>query len=156
MRLPLFSASKKYKYTDKYYGRQLNTWVSLVYSDLCMFNGWMNTRLMLGTYAYDSYATSIVYILDNLKIFRNNKFSIYHCALLAHNGWCENYTYWRDHEFFIPNDDDDEYSLLVYDLLPFEYQKRNSDIAKTVLKILIKDITPRGIDYCVFMNYMWF
>lgn len=158
------TASGKYKFSDKYYDRKLSDWVHMIYKKICIVNCWDIVTIGPGLYVYDYYATVIAKVLDNLEI-QDNKFNLHECASLVHDGWCENYLFWY---YTIPyctldkaiynaafiNENINIKAFMSYDLLSKDDQINHIKIAKTILAMFIRDITPNNMDFKLMCEQM--
>ncbi len=104
------SANKKYAYKDVYYNHTLDEWVNIAHFQLSKKSGWDYHPLKPGAFGYDNLIASLVYLFQNLankpqKDGRNTLYDeeIESMASAVHEGWIENYLYWRDNSPFLTN-----------------------------------------------------
>ena len=88
------TANGKYNYTDVYNGKTLGEWVNLNHRENCRVNGWASTQLRAGAFGFDNIACSLVYFFEQYKTLQDDT----SLASAVHNGWIENYLYWRDNK----------------------------------------------------------
>jgi len=93
------TANGRYKYDDIYYGAKLDQWVQEAHRANCKANGWSYQPLKKGAFGYDNIAVSLVYLFDAFYETSDND----ELASAVHNGWCENYLYWRDNKPYLTN-----------------------------------------------------
>lgn len=87
------TANGKYSYDDIYYGHSIDFWVQKCHQENCTVNRWNYRPLRKGAFGYDNIVVSLVYLFKGLK---HNFVYCEHLASLVHDGWKENYLYWRD------------------------------------------------------------
>lgn len=100
------TANRKYRYNDEVFGRTLDTWAQEVHKYNAKMNGWKYFPLKPGAYGYDN---NIVALMRVFKALEDDPDILAdHDAMcqLIHEGWIENYVYWRDNK---PYDKDDKY-----------------------------------------------
>jgi len=143
MNFPKQTASGKYNFDTIYNNKPLREWISLINKELCIINNWTYTQLDPGMYGYDNFATSLCYVFMNL----DKNLNLLEYADLIHEGWSENYIYWRDNEPYKNNlykkpfnPIGTEYKNMLatteFKLLPIDEQKKDIDIAKILLELL--------------------
>jgi hypothetical protein len=86
------TANGKYSYDTIYYGKPLCEWVDLNHAENCRVNGWSHTSLLPGAFGFDNLACSLVHLFNEVT---PNSTDV-ELASAVHNGWAENYTFWRD------------------------------------------------------------
>ena len=90
------TANGNYNYSDVYNGKTLGEWVNLNHRENCRINGWASTQLRAGAFGFDNIATSLAYFFDAQK--NESSYDDIALASAIHNGWIENYLYWRDNK----------------------------------------------------------
>jgi hypothetical protein len=111
------TANGKFHYNHIYFNRTLNEWVQLAHKNNCDINNWPHYPLRRGAFGYDNLAIAIAFIFTKLRShfnksakLGNNEINL--MASTLHDGWVENYKYWRDNrpwetnnKYFKPNQD---------------------------------------------------
>ena len=92
--LPLSTANGLINYNDYVLGYTIDSWVQSAHKHNCMSNGWKVTPLHKGAFDYDNLACSINKVLQSTQTPLG--LSVDEAADLIHQGWIENYIYWRD------------------------------------------------------------
>ena len=87
------TANGKHSYDTKYEGKSLTEWVNLNHKENCRINGWSDSKLRAGAFGFDNIATSLVYFF---KVYATGTTDDHSLCVAIHDGWVENYTYWRD------------------------------------------------------------
>ncbi len=87
------TANKLYNYDDKYNEITLDDFVQYVHKRNCEENKWKHTALKKGAFGYDNLCVTIGTVFNN-KITKDSAHE--DVAKWVHDGWIENYTYWRD------------------------------------------------------------
>ena len=102
------SANQKYKFSEVYFDRTLDEWVNIAHLYLSKQSGWEFYPLRPGAFGYDNLIASLVHLFNHKKL-KNCDFSdlqsddFESMAKLVHDGWVENYTFWRDNAPFMKN-----------------------------------------------------
>jgi hypothetical protein len=89
------TANGKYCYNNVYYGKTLDAWVNECHKANCAKNGWRFQPLRRGAFGYDNIVVSLVYLFRSIETNKGDKDVL--CDAV-HQGWCENYQYWRDNQ----------------------------------------------------------
>jgi hypothetical protein len=138
-----WTANGKYSYNTLYAGKTLDNWIQSTHAENCRVNGWVVTPLKPGAFGYDNLACSLHYLFACLAETKTCQISHGKLASAVHDGWMENYVYWRDNEpwrdssFYRapakPLGDARRNSCLVsYENLPLEEQDKDMIIVKFV------------------------
>ena len=152
------SANKKYSYKDIHYNHTLDEWVNIAHFYLSEKSGWKFYPLKPGAFGYDNLVVSLVYLFNNLakEPLRDGKKSVYDedlesMASAVHEGWIENYKFWRDNSPFLTNNfykkpasalgDErrENCAKTVYYDLPEDEKEKDRSIVFAVLDQLQKD-----------------
>ncbi len=91
------TANGLYKYDEIYHGRAMHEWVRMAHEVNCINNGWKICPLIPRAYGYDNMVVCLskIFQLNILDINDNEKMKM---AEVIHDGWTENYIYWRDNK----------------------------------------------------------
>ncbi|MDB4769562.1 hypothetical protein OAG24_01215 [bacterium] len=104
------TANGKYDYKQIVRGKPLDDWVQATHKVNCEKNNWDYRALKRGAFGYDSIAVSIMRLIEFLKEreielasqFPDSKnakcIDLEKMSSLVHDGWAENYIYWRDNK----------------------------------------------------------
>lgn len=143
------TANQKYKYDQTYHGHTLDQWIQLVHKNNAEVNKWKYFPLKKGAFGYDNLAISLVYLfLKGGDFLQKDCEHVNQLADLVHKGWIENYTYWRDNQPWLTNNNyfkpaqalgDDRRNLCAsteFADLPEEEKVKDVDIATYVCKNL--------------------
>jgi len=150
------TANGKYEYDTLYNGKTLDKWIEDVNRHNCNANKWNYFKLQKGNFGYDNLAVCITYVFQYIQ--ENNKLpSLHKCCKLIHDGWIENYIYWRDNKPYNgkrgykrpgnPLNDErrNNCAKLSYDDLPEDEQEKDKIIASYLLEnIILKK--PKKVD----------
>lgn len=143
------TANQKYNYDLVFFQRTLHDWVQIVHKNNAIINKWYYQPLQPGAFGYDNLIVSLYYLFTQnqnklLPTLENNDF----LADLVHQGWCENYLFWRDHQPWKTNKNyvkpaktlgDDRRNLCAissYDNLPQEEKIKDLDIVNCIRQTL--------------------
>lgn len=96
------TANGKYRYDTIYHGRSLDQWVQGCHKYNCEINNWKYQPLRKGAFGYDNLTVSLVHLFEKLNNMGVEVNTLETLASEVHNGWCENYIYWRDNEIKAP------------------------------------------------------
>ena len=86
------TANKEYQYDAIYHKKPLYQWVDEVHKYMSKEMGWKYYPLKKGAFGFDNLVISIAYTFDKEKKLNN----IDTVANLVHEGWIQNYSFWRD------------------------------------------------------------
>ena len=89
------TANQKYKYSQEYFGKTLDSWVQDVHLQVSKINNWTYRPLNKGAFGYDNFAVSIAYLFESLNSEEKKEDEM---ANIIHQGWIINYVYWRDNQ----------------------------------------------------------
>lgn len=154
------TANKLFSYDKKYLNESLDKHARVVHSILVKKCEWNSKTMLCGMYGYDALIMSIGYAFD----FCPDKLSVNCLAEYIHQGWSDNYLYWRKHKPWVSDkrykkphnslDDDrrNKLALTKFDDLPKAEKKSNIVIAKYILKLLTPKTTLYSIDACLENN----
>lgn len=104
------TANGKYSYDKIIAGKTLDKWIQSCHRMNCEKNEWEYRPLKRGAFGYDNIAMSVMKVLIYLinrkrtfeKTFPNSEnkktIDISKLASLVHEGWAENYIFWRDNK----------------------------------------------------------
>ena len=95
------SANGKYNYDTIYLNKTLDELVNLAHKENCLVNKWYYNPLHRGMFGYDNLVCSLSYACNLLN--QNNVVTDVELATAIHDGWIENYTYWRDNKPYVNN-----------------------------------------------------
>ncbi len=90
---PTCTANKRYQYSEIINEKTLEEWVQLAHLINCKHFGWSQNALNVGCYGFDLLAVVIGYVHEHPSEASGGIEAV---ADLVHQGWVENYTYWRD------------------------------------------------------------
>ena len=93
------TANGKYSYEDTFNEITLGEWVNLNHKENCKLNNWSYTPLRPGAFGFDNIACSLIWFFN---VYDNTDDS-HSLAEAVHNGWIENYLYWRDNKPWMTN-----------------------------------------------------
>ncbi len=99
------SANQVILYNKVYYNHSLEEWVEIIHKYNSSVNNWNYYKLAGGTFGFDNIVLSLYHLFENSKENELNEENIEHLSHLIHEGWIINYTYWRDNEPWLKNDD---------------------------------------------------
>ncbi len=97
------SANQVVLYNKIYYNRTLEEWVEIVNKYNSSVNNWNYYKLSSGTFGFDNIVLSLYHLFENSKENELKEENMEHLAHLIHEGWIINYTYWRDNEPWLKN-----------------------------------------------------
>jgi len=92
------TANLNYNYYDEYYNKTLHEWVDLVHEKNSIINKWKVITLKKGCFGFDNLAVSLCHVFNYID--RYVTYTIDDIACAIHDGWCENYLFWRDNKPF--------------------------------------------------------
>jgi hypothetical protein len=92
MTTPACTANQRYQYDELINGKTLTEWVQLAHKANCRHYGWSYNELTVGCYGFDNLAVVLSFVHDRPSV----AIDLESIADLVHQGWIENYTYWRD------------------------------------------------------------
>ena len=99
------TANGRYAYSTIYFGRALSEWVNDAHAYLSTESNWTYNPLKPGAFGFDNMACSIASafgLLTAIDDVCNERLD--QIASLVHQGWADNYCYWRDREpWLLPN-----------------------------------------------------
>jgi hypothetical protein len=95
------TANGMYHYDDISYGLSLHEWVQRLHEYNCNSNGWNFVPLKRGAFGYDNLAMSVGAALleesdEGVVYSPTCPMEISDIAAAIHDGWCQNYEFWRD------------------------------------------------------------
>lgn len=90
------TANGKYSYITSYHGKPLKEWIEKVHAHLSQKSNWEYRPLQPGTFGYDNMACSIARVFEAETDVKT--LSLEEIASHVHDGWIENYVYWRDNQ----------------------------------------------------------
>jgi len=93
---PTTTADGLCSYDRIYRSRQLRQWIEDVHRANCLANGWRVTPLKVGAFGYDNLALSLHHLFNLLE--KDPEASEEQRAAAIHDGWAQNYVYWRDNK----------------------------------------------------------
>lgn len=88
------TANGKYNLLQLYYYKPLKEWIARVHAHMSKESGWEYRPLQPGTFGYDGVACSIARVFNAKNTV--DQMSLEEIASHVHDGWVENYVYWRD------------------------------------------------------------
>lgn len=88
------TANGKYMYNSVHYNKSMDSWVQKAHKSNCIANGWRHSHIKKGAFGYDSIVVSLNHLFEKLKTTTDPE----KLAEAVHQGWCENYIYWRDNK----------------------------------------------------------
>ena len=94
------SANNLYSYDKEYHGLTLSKWVELTHAHMGQESGWSYYPLKMGSFGFDNILMSLAYVFDHVENFQET--TIDSVSDWVHQGWVSNYTYWRDHQPWLP------------------------------------------------------
>ena len=89
---PNVTASGLYGYGDILLSRTVDEWVQVIHKYNCKQNNWNYNPLKKGSYGYDNLVYSLIYAISAIK----EDITDNELAVSIHQGWTDNYLYWRD------------------------------------------------------------
>ncbi len=137
------TSNKLFKYDQIYLNKTLDQYANEIHHIMklkCKWNN--NNKLLIGMYGYDALIMSIGYALK----YCPDKLNLQCLAEFIHQGWSDNYIYWRDSQPWLKNklykkphnclgdSRRNKLSLTKFNDLPVEEKKSNIIIAKYILK----------------------
>ena len=123
-------------------------------------NGWAKSTLRPGQFGYDNMVTSVAWValMDRALVFdfdTPRQLTVEEAADLIHQGWTENYLYWRDQKPFLQNRGyqkpakplgdprRDSCAQATFAQLPPDEQEKDLVLARFLIKRLIESgLTP--------------
>lgn len=90
------TANGKYRYDRGFHGAPLSEWVQTSHAALARASGWEYRPLRAGTFGHDNLAVSLAHMFTRLG--ERAGADVDETAARIHDGWTENYVFWRDHE----------------------------------------------------------
>ncbi len=139
------TANNLYEYNKIYFNNNLNYWIQETHKYNSEYYKWNYYLLKKGAFGYDNIAISIGLLFDKIINDNNLLNDIESCASIIHDGWCINYTFWRDNEpwlksnnYFGPakplNDERrNECAKLHFQELPTDEKEKDIIIAKFLI-----------------------
>jgi hypothetical protein len=88
------TANGKYQYDQMFHEKTLDEWVQTVHKHNSQINHWKLISLKKGAYGYDNLAMGIGNAFTNDIETKSTD----EVAEIIHNGWVENYVFWRDNK----------------------------------------------------------
>jgi hypothetical protein len=76
----------------------MDTWIQLSNKYNSDINRWQFRLLKKGAYGYDNMCLSLYKVFIYINKYPGKIFDKEKIASLIHDGWCENYIYWRDNK----------------------------------------------------------
>ena len=95
------TANRKYKYDQVFISQTLDEWIQQAHRYNCQSNKWKYTPLKRGAYGYDNLAICLGNILTYIENHGMSELNVTKLASNVHDGWTENYIYWRDYTPFV-------------------------------------------------------
>lgn len=89
------TANGKYEYGSIWFGKTLDEWIQNCHRYNSEKNLWKYTELKPGSFGYDNLAHSLCYAFQTII---DGEYGVNNLASAIHNGWSENYLFWRDHQ----------------------------------------------------------
>jgi hypothetical protein len=139
----LASASGNYQYDQVFMGHKLSDLVAICHKELSRQSAWFYLPLIPGQFGYDNIIESLGHALTN---FKNT--DIETLASFIHDGWANNYIYWRDNQPFITNSfykapgkplgdtRRDQYAATKFNDLDEDEKEKDRIIAKTLYQVI--------------------
>lgn len=140
------TANGKYEYSSVRHGRTLLEWVEGAHAHLSQESGWSYRPLNPHTFGFDNMACSLMHVFKALETVQC--ISLEDMASHIHEGWIENYTWWRDEKPWLlfknckapynPLGDErrEKCASLPYKDLPPDEQEKDRIIARYILSKL--------------------
>lgn len=99
------SASGNFKYDEFFGNYSLNDLVNECHKELSRVYNWKYFKLIPGQFGYDNMVESIGNVFKNIQSHNLKKIDLSEemIASWVHDGWTNNYVYWRDHKPFETN-----------------------------------------------------
>uniref|UniRef100_A0A6C0ACX6 Uncharacterized protein n=1 Tax=viral metagenome TaxID=1070528 RepID=A0A6C0ACX6_9ZZZZ len=97
------TANNKYSYKCIIFNKTIDEWVQDAHQYNCKQNNWKFFPLKQGGFGYDNLVLSLMKPLKEIEKDKNILKKRNKIAELVHDGWCENYIYWRDNSPFNTN-----------------------------------------------------
>ena len=141
------TANGKYSYDEVHRGKTLEKWVEGAHAYVSDKNGWLYQPLVPYTFGFDNFSCSLAHAFEILEILPN--ITLNELAAYIHQGWVENYTWWRDnppwlvhaHYYKAPysplgDDRRNKCATLSFSDLPPDEQEKDFCVARYIIESL--------------------
>ena len=144
------SANGKYCYDDEFFGVKIDEYVNIIHKQMSEHYNWKYYPLKKYSFGYENLVNSIGKTFD-YACSKNGKVTVDELADMVHQGWIDNYIFWRDQKPYIScesiyikpyNSLSDERrnkcAITEYKDLPEEEKEKDLFIAKILYEIIKK------------------
>ncbi len=90
------TANNKYFYDEIHFDKTLTEWVQLAHKYNCENNGWRYFPLKKGAYGFDNLCVCLAKVFHYMRDNEKKNINTNQLCEIIHDGWVENYIYWRD------------------------------------------------------------
>ena len=143
---PTVTANQLYSYDAQVGNQTLHHFIQQSHLAMCKAYGWSSTPLKVGCFGYDNLACSIAWCYTQLiETITERSVIVEDAAAWVHDGWVQNYVWWRDQKPWKTNkaytkpsaalgdERRDNLALTAYADLPEDEKEKDRVVASYVL-----------------------